>query len=168
MLDYLLNIAGSEWMIIIFVALVLILGTGKLPGAARKLGKAVNEYNKAKDEIKEHGIEPTEKQIAYFNEFKDNLMDGINYYRDLFPAMTKESKEYRNNLLKELSFFKEKLIKLMKKSLVHDGKQFFLLGRVFRKIFTSNQLESQIINKLMIHRIIPYRNFFIPSHNGFL
>ena len=43
MLDYPLNVAGSEWAIIIFVALVLILGTGKLPGAARKIGKAVNE-----------------------------------------------------------------------------------------------------------------------------
>ncbi len=51
MFDYSLNIGGSEWMIIIFVALVLILGTGKLPGAARKMGKAVNEYNKAKNEI---------------------------------------------------------------------------------------------------------------------
>ena len=53
MFDYSLNIGGSEWMIIIFVALVLILGTGKLPGAARKMGKIVNEYNKAKNEIQE-------------------------------------------------------------------------------------------------------------------
>jgi len=53
MVDYSLNIAGSEWLIIVFVALVLILGTGKLPGAAKKLGKAVNEYNKAKNEIQE-------------------------------------------------------------------------------------------------------------------
>jgi len=53
MLDYSLNIAGSEWMIIIFVAIVLILGTGKLPGVAKKLGKAVNEYNKAKNEIQD-------------------------------------------------------------------------------------------------------------------
>ena len=51
MLNYSLNIAGSEWLIIIFVAIVLILGTGKLPGAAKKLGKAGNEYNKAKNEI---------------------------------------------------------------------------------------------------------------------
>ncbi len=53
MFDYSLNIAGSEWMIIIFVAIVLILGTGKLPGIAKKLGKAVNEYNKAKNEIQD-------------------------------------------------------------------------------------------------------------------
>ena len=51
--DYSLNIAGSEWIIIIFVAIVLILGTGKLPGAAKKIGKAVNEYNKAKNEIQD-------------------------------------------------------------------------------------------------------------------
>ena len=51
MLDYSLNIVGSEWIIIIFVALVLILGTNKLPEAAKKLGKAVNEYNKAKDDV---------------------------------------------------------------------------------------------------------------------
>ena len=51
MFDYSLNIVGSEWIIIIFVALVLILGTNQLPGAAKKLGKAVNEYKKAKDEV---------------------------------------------------------------------------------------------------------------------
>ena len=59
MIDHALNIAGSEWMIIIFVAIVLILGTGKLPGAAKKLGKAVNEYNKAKNEIQNHIKEGT-------------------------------------------------------------------------------------------------------------
>ena len=54
MIDYSLNVGGSEWMIIIFVALVLILGTGKLPGTARKLGQAVSEYNKAKNDIQDH------------------------------------------------------------------------------------------------------------------
>jgi len=53
MFDYALNIVGSEWIIIIFVALVLILGTNKLPEAAKKLGKAVNEYNKAKNDIQD-------------------------------------------------------------------------------------------------------------------
>jgi len=61
MFDYSLNIGGSEWMIIIFVALVLILGTGKLPGAAKKLGKAVNEYNKVKNEIQEQMKEVTDE-----------------------------------------------------------------------------------------------------------
>jgi len=61
MLEHSLNVGGSEWLIIIFVALVLILGTGRLPGAARKLGKAVNEYNKAKNEIQDQMKEVTEE-----------------------------------------------------------------------------------------------------------
>ncbi len=62
-MDHPLNIAGSEWVIIVFVALVLILGTNQLPAAARKLGKAVNEYNRAKEDVRnqmreaaDHGI----------------------------------------------------------------------------------------------------------------
>lgn len=51
MFDYSLNILGSEWIIIIFVALVLILGTNQLPSAAKKLGRVVNEFNKAKNEV---------------------------------------------------------------------------------------------------------------------
>jgi sec-independent protein translocase protein TatA len=66
MLDYSLNILGSEWIIIIFVALVLILGTNQLPGAAKKLGKAVNEFNKAKNEVQDQmkGISNTDLNIS--------------------------------------------------------------------------------------------------------
>ena len=48
MFEYLLNIIGSEWMIIIFVALILLLGTNRFPEAAMKIGKIVGEYKKAK------------------------------------------------------------------------------------------------------------------------
>ena len=50
MLEYSLNIIGSEWMIIIFVALILLLGTNRFPEAAKKIGKMVGEFNKAKNE----------------------------------------------------------------------------------------------------------------------
>ena len=61
MLEHSLKIGGSEWMIIIFVAVVLVLGTGKLPGAAKKMGKVVSEYNNAKNEIQEQMKEVTEE-----------------------------------------------------------------------------------------------------------
>ncbi len=48
---YSLNILGSEWIIIIFVALLALLGTNKLPEVTRRLGKAVGEYNKTRAEI---------------------------------------------------------------------------------------------------------------------
>ncbi len=52
--EQLLNVAGGEWFIIIIVALALILGTGKMPEIAKKLGRAINEFNSAKDGIREH------------------------------------------------------------------------------------------------------------------
>ena len=51
MFDYSLNIIGSEWIIIILVALGLILGTNQLPNTAKQLGRAVSEFNKAKNEL---------------------------------------------------------------------------------------------------------------------
>ena len=69
MLDYGRNIIGSEWIIIIFVALILLFGTNKLPEAGKKIGKMVGEYNKAKTEmqnqIKEYtNPDPKEKNIS--------------------------------------------------------------------------------------------------------
>jgi sec-independent protein translocase protein TatA len=51
MFDYFLDIIGSEWIIIILVALALILGTNQLPNTARQLGRAISEFNKAKNEL---------------------------------------------------------------------------------------------------------------------
>jgi len=42
---------GSEWIIIIFVALVVLLGANRLPEVARKFGKAAGEFNKTKNEV---------------------------------------------------------------------------------------------------------------------
>jgi len=50
-MDYSLNIMGSEWIIIIFVALVVLLGTNRLPDVAKKIGRAVGEYNKTKNQF---------------------------------------------------------------------------------------------------------------------
>jgi len=50
-MDYSLNIMGSEWIIIIFVALVVLLGTNRLPDVAKKIGRAIGEYNKTKNQF---------------------------------------------------------------------------------------------------------------------
>jgi len=42
---------GSEWIIIIFVALIVLLGTNRLPEVTKKLGKTIGEYNKAKTDV---------------------------------------------------------------------------------------------------------------------
>ena len=58
-----LNIVGSEWVIIIFVALILFLGTGQLPGAARKIGKVVSQYNQAKTDVQNQLKEVTNDSV---------------------------------------------------------------------------------------------------------
>jgi len=60
MLEYSLNIIGSEWIIIIFVALILLFGTNKLPEAGKKIGKIVGEYNKAKNGVQKQFKDYTE------------------------------------------------------------------------------------------------------------
>ena len=67
MIEYGLNIIGSEWMIIIFVALILLFGTNKLPEAGKKIGKIVGEYNKAKNAVQE--------QIKGYSEPNSNSSD---------------------------------------------------------------------------------------------
>jgi len=49
--EYVLNIIGSEWIIIIFVALILLLGTNRFPDVVKKIGKLVGEYHNAKNQI---------------------------------------------------------------------------------------------------------------------
>lgn len=44
-----MNIASSEWIIIILIALVLLFGTKKLPQLSRSIGRAMGEYEKAKE-----------------------------------------------------------------------------------------------------------------------
>ncbi len=61
-MEYFLNIMGSEWMIIIFVALILLFGTNKLPEAGKKIGKMVGEYNKAKTEMQNQINEATKTE----------------------------------------------------------------------------------------------------------
>ena len=51
MLEYYLNIMGSEWIVIIFVAIIVLLGTNRLPEVARKFGKIAGEFNKTKNEV---------------------------------------------------------------------------------------------------------------------
>ncbi len=60
-------------------------------------------------EVKKIAPESTQKQIEYVNEFKKNLMEGMEYYHELFPKMIEETEEYRTRTLAQLQEFKERL-----------------------------------------------------------
>ncbi|HEX2613954.1 MAG TPA: twin-arginine translocase TatA/TatE family subunit [Nitrososphaera sp.] len=55
----LMNIAGTEWIIIVLLGLVLLFGTKKLPQLSRSMGKAVGEYEKAREMFRREMEEAT-------------------------------------------------------------------------------------------------------------
>ena len=71
MIDYWLNIMGSEWIIIIFVALIVLLGTNRLPEVTKKIGKAVGEYNKTKNEVQNQFKDLTSTNLDVTGPVKD-------------------------------------------------------------------------------------------------
>jgi len=70
-LDYWLNIMGSEWIIIIFVALIVLLGTNRLPEVTKKIGKAVGEYNKTKNDVQNQFKDLTNTNLGVSGPVKD-------------------------------------------------------------------------------------------------
>lgn len=61
------------------------------------------------DEVKSVASEPTELQIKRLIAFKNNMFDGMDYYKDLFPKMVEETQEYRNIALDQLAQYKAML-----------------------------------------------------------
>ena len=54
-----------------------------------------------------------EQKIKYFTEFKNNLLDGIEYYRKLFPQMMEESLEFRTKTLNDLEDCHQRLLAMV-------------------------------------------------------
>ncbi|HXX05379.1 MAG TPA: translocase [Candidatus Bathyarchaeia archaeon] len=47
--DFALTIMGNDWIVIAFVALIMLLGTKRFPGASRRIGQIMGEVNKTKN-----------------------------------------------------------------------------------------------------------------------
>ncbi len=58
---------------------------------------------------------PTDKQISHFEKFANNLLEGINYYKQLFPLMEEETKEDKKKILDILDKFKEQVNYIIQK-----------------------------------------------------
>ena len=58
-------------MIIIFVALILLLGTKRFPDAAKKIGKIVGEYKKAKETVEKQMKDITKENLEVSGPVKD-------------------------------------------------------------------------------------------------
>jgi sec-independent protein translocase protein TatA len=70
-LEYSLNIIGSEWIMIIFIALILLLGTNRFPDVAKKIGRLVGEYHNAKNQIQNEVKDVTKENFEVSGPVKD-------------------------------------------------------------------------------------------------
>ena len=71
MLEYLLNIIGSEWIIIIFIAIILLFGTNRFPEVVKKIGRLVGEYHNAKNQIQNEMKDVTKENFEVSGPVKD-------------------------------------------------------------------------------------------------
>lgn len=51
----------------------------------------------------------TDKQIKYFSSFKSNLLQGIEYYKQLIPNMANEAEDFKNKMADEIETMKNNL-----------------------------------------------------------
>ena len=71
MLEYTLNIIGTEWIVIIFIALILLFGTNRFPDVAKKIGRLVGEYSNAKTQIENEMKDATNQNLQVSGPVKD-------------------------------------------------------------------------------------------------
>jgi sec-independent protein translocase protein TatA len=82
MYDFSLNIIGNDWIMIVLVALVLLLGTKRLPDATKKLARIMAQYDKTKNMVRD------EIQKAK-GEFNINVSGPVMSERQKLETLTK-------------------------------------------------------------------------------
>ncbi len=96
MMTFLFGVSGGEFIIVILVVLLLF-GSKKIPDFARMLGKGMNEFRRATDEIKREFRENTQdigEEITDSRQYLDREMSAIN---DKFKEEAKDLDPYSLN-----------------------------------------------------------------------
>ncbi len=66
------------------------------------------DYLKA--EVEKHLDSLTDKQTKYFSSFKSNLLQGMEYYKELIPKMANEAEDFKRRMGEEIETMKNSLI----------------------------------------------------------
>ncbi len=66
--------------------------------------------NYLKNSLSKAVLSPTKKEKSYFIEFKQNLLNGIDYYQKISNQFLKESKEAKGHFLEQLASLKKEIV----------------------------------------------------------
>jgi len=69
-----------------------------------------------KKEISTSLPNPTDRQEKYLKEFRQNLSDGIEYYKNLFPTIVKETQKYRESMQRDLLLLHKEFESMVKEN----------------------------------------------------
>ena len=83
---------GPAELILIFVIALLVFGPKKLPEISKSIGRAVREFRRTSDEIKDK-IEQ-EIQASEFKEIKDDLKKDLS--QDIYKEVIEEKEEKKD------------------------------------------------------------------------
>ncbi|MGD1835032.1 MAG: twin-arginine translocase TatA/TatE family subunit [Nitrososphaeraceae archaeon] len=114
--DYIMNIGGSEWIIIALICIFLIFGSKKLPQVSRNLGKAFAEYDKTKKTImneieKTSKLESDNEHSEYNNKIGKNIRGPVSSEREKLEKIAislgieynnRTDDEIRSNIMKKM------------------------------------------------------------------
>jgi sec-independent protein translocase protein TatA len=94
-----MNIGGSEWIIIIILAMILLFGTKKLPQVSRTIGRAMTEYEKAKETFRTE-IQGATSLPSGLEEFRGpKIMRPVNSEREKLEAIAASLGIEHNNAI---------------------------------------------------------------------
>lgn len=83
-----------------------IYGSLNLLAGVERSNVFINELNLyvtyLKKDIENNLKELTDKKIKYFDKFRNQLQNGINYYIELIPKITNQTESYRKKMMEEL------------------------------------------------------------------
>ena len=70
--NFVLNIIGTEWFIIALAVLFLVFGANQLPTLSKKIGVAIGEYNKTKQNMQNKMMSITNHNIEVHGPIQNN------------------------------------------------------------------------------------------------
>ncbi|TAJ12183.1 twin-arginine translocase TatA/TatE family subunit [Marinilabiliaceae bacterium JC017] len=96
-----LFISGGE-LVIVFLVVLLLFGSKKIPELARSLGKGMYEFKKATDEIKREFRENTQDLENEINNTSHSLNREMNSINDAFKEPSTPDDPYQHSGTEEL------------------------------------------------------------------
>ena len=84
-----MNIGASEWGIIILLVVLLIIGSNKFASLARLLGRAVGEYNKAREMIQNERENSQSKESIFPSSILPQINGPVSSEREKLKTIAK-------------------------------------------------------------------------------